>query len=80
MKAWRGQLLRFKPFPADKDGEAEMLLLEINDILLRMYPAQDVARLVLALKNEYLRTQDIVALRMERDNHRNIALRKGKLT
>jgi hypothetical protein len=45
-----------------------------------MYPAQDVARLVLALKNEYLRTQDIVALRMERDNHRNIALRKGKLT
>lgn len=27
------QLLRFKPFPADKDREAEMLLLEINDII-----------------------------------------------
>jgi hypothetical protein len=74
------QLLRFQPSAADKDREAEMLLLEINDILLRMYPPQYVARLVVALKNEYSRTQDIVTLRMARDNHRDIALRKGKLT
>lgn len=74
------QLLRFKPFQADKDREAEMLLLEINDILLRMYPPEYVASLVLTLKNEYSRTQDIVTLRMARDNHRDIALRKGKLT
>ena len=65
----------FGPLSINKDREAEKLLQEISSILSGLYIPQRVVQIMSTLRDQYLRTRDIVTLRMARDKHRDIALR-----